>query len=248
MRVLLRVVLAVLLLVTAAIIVTPATWLDRPLALHTHERLRLADAGGYWWRGHGVLTTNDGVARLPLAWRVAFAPLVAGRLVIELAVEEDSSMPTGTIDVRGDRIDVRDLHVTFPAAILPSFVPAMKALALSGDIVLHAPSFTWREPVATGAFDATWQHARVVAGAFAIDLGTVSASAAPAGNGIAGAIRNAGGDVTVDGTLSDRGGIIGASLALKPASSASRMLRTMLPLLGPGDGAGGVRLTWRSER
>ena len=115
-----------------------------------------------------------------------------------------------------------------------------------------SPCTRRRSPGATasrpGAFDATWRKARVVAGAFAIDLGTVSASAAPAANGIAGTIRNAGGDVTIDGTLRDQAGVIDVTLALKPASGASETLRAMLPLLGPSDGAGGVRLDWRSNR
>lgn len=247
-RVSLRVLPGLVLLVAAVIALAPAACLDRPLALHTQQRLRLADTQGYWWRGRGVLSTADGAARLPVAWRVAFAPLVTGALVVELHSEAGAGMPTGTIEVRGDTIDVRDGRLTVPAAIVRAFVPGVKTFAVSGDIDVHASSFRWRNGAASGALEATWRDARVVAGAFAIDLGIVSIFAAPAGNGIAGTVRNAGGEVTIDGTVSDRAGVIEASLGLKPASGAPELLRTMLPLLGPGDGAGGVRLAWRGER
>ena len=91
----------------------PAAWLDAPLAARTQGRLRLADASGFWWRGRAVVTTNDGGARMPIAWRVALMPLASGHLVIELRPHDEASGPTGTIDVRRGRFDVRDL--TFPS-------------------------------------------------------------------------------------------------------------------------------------
>ena len=81
-----------------------------------------------------------------------------------------------------------------------------------------------------------------------MDLGAVSASVAPSGDSLGGIIRNTGGDVTIDGTIGERAGVIDVALTLKPTKSAPDAVRTMLPMLGASDGAGGVRLTWRSGR
>lgn len=240
--------LGLILLLAAGIALVPAAWLDRPLAARTQDRVRLADAEGWWWRGEGVLMTADGAARLPIAWRVALAPLLAGKLVVNLQPGSDNTMPSGTIALRPGTLGVRDLRLHAPAALVPAFVPAWKTIALGGVLDLRSTSFSWRDGIGTGAFEGTWQRARVVAGQFALDLGVVSVSAAPKGDALGGIIHNTGGDVAIDGTIDDRAGIIDVALLLKPTSSAPEAVRAMLPLLGPGDGAGGVRVTWRNDR
>ncbi len=132
--------------------------------------------------------------------------------------------------------------------MLPALVPALNALAWGGDVVLQAPSLTWRDGSGTGRLDATWRRARVIAAGFALDLGTVTMSAAPAGGAVAGTIRNSGGDVAIEGTVDDRAGVVDVALTLTPTSTAPEAVRRMLLLVGPSDGAGGVRMTWRSRR
>jgi general secretion pathway protein N len=244
----LRVALGLILLAVACIVLMPAAWLDRPLAAHANGRVRLADAAGTWWRGRGVLASADGAARLAVAWRVMLAPLMTGTLVVDLTPGADNAMPSGTITARRGSIAVRDLRIHAPAAFVPAFVTAQKALTLGGDVELHAPSLSWHDDRVTGAFDATWQRARAVAGPVAVDLGVVSASLAPSGDSLGGIIRNTGGDVTIDGTVGERAGVIDVALALTPTASASEAVRAMLPMLGASDGAGGVHLTWRSGR
>lgn len=248
MRGSLRVALGLILLAAAGIVLMPAAWLDRPLAARTHARVRLAGAAGPWWRGQGVLTTEGGVARLAVAWRVMLMPLMTGTLVVELQPGDDDAMPSGTITARRGSIEVRDLRVHAPAALVPALMSAQEALALGGDLELRAPAFSWRGNQGSGAFEATWRRARAVAGPLAVNLGIVSASIAPSGGALGGTIRNSGGDVTIDGTVGERAGVIDVALALKPAQSAPEAVRTMLPMLGTSDGAGGVRLTWRSAR
>lgn len=248
MRGLIRVVLAVTLLLVAVILLAPAAWLDRPLAMRTHERVRLADAQGFWWHGRGVVTTADGRARVPIAWRVATAPLFSGVLALELVGDGDGASPSGSLSVRRDLLDARNLRLRVPAASVAPLVPALQAFALGGDLLLQAPSIALRGGGGTGTFDATWQRARVVIGDVGLDLGTVTMSAAPAGDAFAGTIRNTGGDVAIAGTIDGRAGIVDAALTVTPTSSAPDAVRRALPLLGPSDGAGGVRIAWRSGR
>jgi hypothetical protein len=242
-----RVAVALILLAVAGIVLMPAAWLDGPLATRTHSRMRLTAAEGSWWRGHALLATADGAARVPIAWRLALAPLLTGTLVVALQPGNDEAMPSGTLALRRGSLDVRDLHVRVPAAFVPAFVPALAALALGGDIDLRAPTFMWHNGAATGTFDATWQRARAVAGAFSVDLGVVSVSAVPQRGGLVATLRNIGGDVVVDGTAGEHDGALDVALGLRPASGASDAVRAMLPMLGESDGTGGVRISWRGR-
>jgi hypothetical protein len=245
---LLRVVAGLVVLAVAFVLLAPAALLDAPLAAHTDNRLHLLDTRGVWWHGEGVVASSDGAARVPLAWDVAFAPLLTGRLVVALRASGGGASPAGTVAIANGVIDVRGLHAVVPAALVPALVPAAKAVALQGDIDLLAPSFAWRGAAASGTVDATWTHARVGAGPWVVDLGQVIVKGAPAGGGIAGTVHGAGGDLDIEGSLDAHGGATSAALELTPAPGASDALRTMLPLLGPVDGAGRVALAWRSDR
>ena len=112
----------------------------------------------------------------------------------------------------------------------------------------HAPSFTWRDGAGSGTLDATWQRAALLTGGEPIDLGRVVVNAKPATDGITGAVRNAGGDVAIDGTFGIRDGVTSAMLKLSPTAHAPASLPAMLRLLGPVDQSGAVTLTWRSDR
>lgn len=247
MRAFSRVVLGLVVLGAALVLLAPATLLDGPLATQTGDRLRLTDATGLWWRGRGAIATRDGAARISVAWRVAFAPLLAGEVVVVLNADELAAMPTGTVALRNGAIDVRDLHVTAPVALVAAWVPASMPTALHGDLDLRAPSFAWRGRSGSGTLDATWQHAAIVAGASPIDLGRVVATVKPVSDGIGGTVRNEGGDLAIDGTVSAQAGLTSVSLKLAPTARASQALRAMLPLLGAVDNAGTVTLTWRSD-
>ena len=232
-------------LVAAAVALAPAAALDIPLSAATHQRLRLTDAAGVWWNGHGVLATADGAARLPLAWTVAIAPLLAGAVVVTLDGRGDDAMPSGSISLHRESVALRNFALRAPARFLSATVPALRAVTLAGDVALHAPVIDWNDGALRGAFDARWQAAGVVAGGFVLDLGIVSASAATKNDVLAGTIANSGGDIALDGTVEQHRRAVGASLDLKPRASAPDAVRVMLPLLGASDGAGGVRVEWR---
>ena len=248
MRALLRGLLGIAVLAAACVMLAPASLLDAPLASRTGDRLRLADAHGFWWRGRGIVATRDGAARVPVAWRISLAPLVTGSLVVTLQTGNEPAMPTGTVVVRDGALDIHDLHLVAPAALVPALVPALSAVALRGDVDVRAPSFAWRGDSGSGTLDATWQAASILVGAQPIVLGRVVVNARPVADGVEGTVRNAGGDLAVDGNLALRHGIANLTLKLAPTTRASPALRAMLPLIGPPDAAGAVTLTWQSAR
>jgi hypothetical protein len=235
-----------IILAAAAIALAPAAALDRPLAMRTADRLRLVDARGFWWSGRGAIATADGAARVPLAWRIEPASLVRGALAIRL-VGDAGDAPTGTITLDGGIIAVRAFHASMPAALVNALDSRLRSVALGGSVTLDAPSFTVRGADYTGTVNATWHDARVAVGDAVVSLGAVVLATAPAGERLAGTIRNSGGDVTIDGTLAGRPGALDATLALRPNATAPDAVRRLLPLLGAPDD-GGVRIAWRSDR
>jgi hypothetical protein len=242
-----RTLLGAIVLAAAMVAFAPATVLDAPLATRTGDRLHLVDTRGLWWHGQGTVSTADGRARIPIAWRIEMAPLARGLLVIRF-LTSDAAGPSGTGTSGRGGIDIRDLRLRIPAANVASLDVRLQPVALGGNVAVDVASFAASGSSHTGTVNATWQNARLVSANAVADLGTVSLAAAPAGNRLTGTVRNAGGDVAIDGTLTDDAGVLEASLVLKPTPSASDAVRGLLPLLGAPDAAGGTRVTWRSDR
>ena len=241
-----RFLLGVLVLAAAAVLLAPASLLDAPLAGRTGGRLRLADARGVWWNGQGVVASPNGGARIALAWRVDLGALAGGALVVRVR-DVDTGAAMGLVSFGRGSIDIRDLHLDVPASIAGAFDSRLDAIALGGNLALAAPAYALHGGARSGEIDATWQRARIVAGGTNVDLGTVTFDSAPVDGGSSGTIRNVGGDVIVAGNLSDRAGTLDASVTVTPAPAAPQSVRTLLPLLGAPDGAGGVRVAWRSR-
>lgn len=239
--------LGIVVSVAAIVALAPATLVDALLATRTQQRLRLTDATGFWWGGHGAIVTADGTARLPIGWRVDATPLLRGMVVVRLLADQ-AAAPTGTITIRDGRVELRDLRLRAPAWAIGAADSRLKTVALGGNVTLDAPAFSAQASGRSGELNATWERARVVSGETIVDLGTVTLIAAPAGAGVAGTIRNAGGDVAVSGTLADRGGVLDAALTLQANPTAPDGVRNLLPLLGTADGSGGVQIRWHSNR
>jgi len=69
----------------------PASWVDAALRQLSHDRVRLAEASGVWWRGEGRLVLRDGSAQTPVS--AGFA--LPGPLRWELRL---AGLPLGIID------------------------------------------------------------------------------------------------------------------------------------------------------
>lgn len=77
--------------IAAALWHGPASWLDAALRQFSHDRVRLAEASGVWWRGEGRLVLLDGSGQTPVT--AGFA--LPGPLRWELRL---AGLPLGVID------------------------------------------------------------------------------------------------------------------------------------------------------
>ncbi|MEO8536249.1 MAG: type II secretion system protein N [Betaproteobacteria bacterium] len=236
-----------LLLAGAAALFAPASLLDGPLAARTDGRLRLVDTRGLWWKGRGVVAAATGSARLPVAWRLDAIALAQGHVRIVVG-DGDNGSPRGTVVVHRDGLGIDRLHARVPASFASALAPPLRALSPGGMLVVDAQHLDVMPQRTTGALDAQWIGASIATGPLTASLGTVSFALSSIADGVSGTVRNDGGDVSIDGVITGSGRRVEAALTLKANPGASDGLRALLPLLGPTDNAGNVRVAWSGRR
>ncbi|HSN34541.1 MAG TPA: type II secretion system protein N, partial [Ideonella sp.] len=116
-----RLTIGLLLAIAAIVALAPASIVDAALDARTQGAWRLADARGPWWRGGGVLSSGDGRARMPIAWRIAVPPLARGVLSIDL--DPDGGSAKGTIALRPGALSLHDLQLRVPATFVAALAP-----------------------------------------------------------------------------------------------------------------------------
>ena len=264
-----RVAIGLALAIAALFALAPATIADAVLAAQTGGAWRLADAQGPWWRGRAVLCSGDGRARLPLAWRVALLPLARGVLSIDFdtgdAAYAASAMPS-RIGLQRETLSLRDLRLQLPAAFAVELAPRLAALAragmldVGGALELRARSFELSPTGGHGNLDARWDGARLVVAGSTVDLGQVTLALAAQQGRLRGTLRNAGGDLALEGSIegtiggavadSNAGdpGSVETAITLTPLPSTPEALRRSLPMLGAPDASGAVHLILHASR
>ena len=146
-----------------------------------------------------------------------------------------------------------DRGFTLVEALVAVAILALVALlAWGGEIAVQAPAFAWRDRLASGSLDVRWTDARVVAGTLGLELGTVTIATTPGAtdpaHALAAVVHNTGGDVAIDGTITDRDGVVDVALSLVPAATAPEAVRQLVALLGARDAGGHAQIRWRSDR
>jgi general secretion pathway protein N len=242
-----RVLVLFALIVAFSIALAPATLVDARIAKATDGRVRLADARGFWWRGSGIVSTSDGRALVPVAWRVDMPALLRGALAVDL-VDAAGSGILGTLTAHDDVTTIRDVRATIPAASIAALDRRLDVLTVGGNLALDVPSLALSANARSGNLRVVWARAGVVAGDTLVDLGNVSLDTRTEGDRLAGTIRNAGGDVAVDGKLAIAVDAIDVSATVRPQAMASEKLRNALSRLGVPDAAGGVQIEFHERR
>jgi hypothetical protein len=244
---LIKLVTGIAVLVAAIVALAPATLLDAPLAAATKQHLRLADATGPWWRGRGAIASADGTVRIPVRWNVDGAAILRGRLGVTIEGGDDAEA-RAALTIAAASLEVRELRVRVPAAMLVALEPRLKPLTLGGSIEIDAPSLSAAGDAVSGTLHAAWTNARIVTAEAIIDVGTVKLAANLSAHPATATISNAGGDVAVAGTIVGRAGAAEVDVVLRPAATASAAARNAVSMLGVPDGTGAVHVVWRASR
>jgi general secretion pathway protein N len=231
----------------AAAWLAPATLVDSRLARLTGGGVRLEEAEGTVWRARGVLVA--GTARMPVAWRLEAWPLLRGELHVHLLPDATpvSGAPRADIAIAADRVELRNVDATFPAALLGAFGTPGNSWAAGGDLHLSATALNWAPPSSDGEADLEWRRATLgaVGGPGSLDVGDVSLVLRAEGDRLFGPISNAGGELAVRGEITYRPTEgTDVSLLLTPRRTDNSNLVQMLSVLGTPD-SDGWRVRWR---
>jgi general secretion pathway protein N len=232
-------------LIAALAVFLPATLVDRRLDAASAGKVRLADAAGTLWRGRGVITDAAGTWRVPVAWGIPRSRLVRGVHEVVLQPVDGAATPQGTVELVNDGIAMRNVVVEVPAQALASVLPARGLPVFGGTIAISSPAFAWNAAGSSGALDARWRAARLVAGDAVVDLGAIDLRVTPTGTGLAGHLTNNGGDVRIEGNVSVAPPAINVEATITPASTAPASVARALAALGTPDAGGSVRVAWR---
>ena len=236
---------ALLLLAIAAF--APASLLDRRVAAATGGHVRLVDATGTVWNGRGALAGGAGTWRAPIAWTVAWTALATGTLAVALEPAAGMALPRGTLDAATTGVSLHDLTIELPARALADALPGRAPVVIGGKLTLAAGEFAWDGQRGSGAFNAHWRDARLVALGTVANLGNVDAAFVPQDGGLRGRVTNSGGDVRIDGTVTLAANARNAEVLVTPQPGAPDHVARALTALGTPDGSGAVRIAWRSD-
>lgn len=147
--------------VIALIVTAPATLVDTGLQRASQGRLRLAEAQGTLWSGSGQLEMRDadgrtGAAR-SIAWAVAPASLLRGRLVCDVGLEQATERFPVTVSL--SRIELANADIGLPAAVLGLALPRLAPLGLTGDVQIHVASLSLAQDEMRGNATLQWRTA-----------------------------------------------------------------------------------------
>jgi general secretion pathway protein N len=141
----------------------PASLLDAALQRQTQGKLRLAEASGTLWSGHGVVELRDaggrsGVAK-PLNWRVRPAALWRGQLELVGEFTAEPAARPFSVLISPSRIEASEIDLRLPAAALGIGFPKAAVLGLSGQLSVHIARLSVSQKQLLGSATVLWRDA-----------------------------------------------------------------------------------------
>ena len=243
-----RISIAVLWLLVVAIAalfaLAPATWVDRRVAAISEGKIRINDAQGTVWRGHGALGDSRGTWRIPIVWRIAPLALARGALDIEFDAPLASGGPRGRVTLGNGSVEFHNVELRAPAAALRTLASSPLPVEPGGEWILSSPTFRYGESRLEGVIDIRWDRARLASNGSALDIGTLTVHLIPQGVALAGTLTNVGGDARIDGdiALASNGATLRANIAA--GSDVPTDIARTIAMLGTPDANGVVHVQW----
>jgi general secretion pathway protein N len=209
----------------------PASLVDLGLRNATGGKLRLAAPQGTIWSGSGELTVRDAesatLARKAVRWRALPLRLLRGELGGDVALGEPRRQFPVTVSFAG--VELADVSVVLPAAVLAVAAPRLAPLGLSGDVLVHIPHLIVGPSEIQGRGRVEWRNAGSALTRIA-PLGDYDIRLEARGSAVSAALQ------TIDGPLHLEGSGSWASNAAPALRIAARVpaaqREALAPLLG----------------
>jgi len=204
--------------------------------------LTLTGLEGTVWAGRAAQLRYGRLEAGPLEWDLSVLPLLWGRTSAQLRLELHGGRVTGEVALSGDALELEDLRLRLPLSLFAPliygspFVPdgeldgtVAEALMAPGEACRLAGRLVWISPG--------------VAGIENLGLGDIQLELEPEAQGTRGVLRDRGGALGIDGTLSiDAACRYRLDVRLTPRGEISDPLRRMLGFAGRADAQGRYRL------
>ena len=158
-----------------------------------------------------------------------------------------ATTPRGTLDAATTGFSLHDATIEFPASALADALPGRAPVVLGGTVTLAAGAFAWDGQRGSGALDARWRDARLVAAGTVASLGIVDVAFVPQDGGLRGRVTSSGGRRADrrHGDARRQRRHRGRDWST-PQPGAPDAVARALAALGTPDGSGAVRIAWRS--
>lgn len=238
-------ILATLAFMVALLVLAPATWLDTSLQRASHGLIGLSDAKGSLLRGSGVIQAilpSGEVETLDVVrWTVDPWALLTVRLHVSMLSERDGK-PVVDATLTPSGVNIAELRLDAPAALLGALSPTLREAGASGRISVRARGVRIDDQVTSGDGEMLWRDA----GSSLTQvhpLGTYRVGLKGAGRGVEFTLATLGGALNLKGggSWQPGGQLLFDAMAL-PAPEQARQLAPLLRIIGKEAGAGSYQI------
>jgi hypothetical protein len=243
MRNLIIAVAVVIFIIIAAIVMAPASLMDRIVSSATAHQWRIENAQGTPWNGSGtvaILTKGHTETVTPLAWKFKFGSLFSGHMSWRFGESPDKL--NSAVTIGSSLIELDNVNLQIPASALVAVLPTKTIHAMSGTITLTTTKLTFDGKARTGTLNVLWQDAAMMVNNEPLRLGKVTAVVAPD----QATVTNSDGDLMVNGNakLTPAGTITGGAFTLTPTPNTPESAKQLINAFGTkkSDGSVTVRL------
>lgn len=127
--------LGVLFYVAFLVATLPAAFINVALAHYGGKRLQMTDVQGTIWQGSGNLYGMES-----LHWKIGVPDLLLGHISVRI-LSNKAALPI-TVVISPSRIEMKQVELLLPAALLPDFLPPLRPMAPDGLLHVSADAFT----------------------------------------------------------------------------------------------------------
>lgn len=149
-----------------AILLAPATFFGRMVQTATGGRVLIGNAVGSFWSGGGnvAFQQQDGqtqnketLALGHVQWRVEFSRLLSGKVALHISQHLNTS--AGEIVFSPDMLEINQLNVELPAALIGMGVPLLRPAQLEGQLKISSEKLLFSGGILRGAALLRWGNA-----------------------------------------------------------------------------------------
>ncbi|MBS1196327.1 MAG: ral secretion pathway protein [Proteobacteria bacterium] len=213
------------------LIFLPAALVNTLLRQQSDGQLSLHESSGTLWAGQGRLSFQVQGAARPLgmvSWKISPVHLLLATLQISISQELDGAQGQALLMASPQTIELHQIDVVLPAAVLSTLSPSLMALDPGGNLRIRSENFKQNKAQGISRFDGAividWERATLLQGR---EAGTYQISIRGNGSSLDGELATRDGALILDGQGNWRTGLpfkMNGHVRLSPDADTSRVM------------------------